>query len=66
MAPERVDLFGNAVAPTVEQGSLFAPTVGAAKVAAPGAITAAEMTARRAELGAERHAIEPTDNESLF
>jgi len=50
--PERVDLFGNPVAPTVQQGSLFAPHVGAPAPKMPGAITAEEMTARRDELGA--------------
>lgn len=63
---ERVDLFGAPVAPTVEQGTLFAPHVGAAVPTPRGAITAAEMTARRDALGAPAAPIAGETPDELF
>lgn len=66
MTTERVDLFGNPVAPTVQQGSLFAPHVGAPAPTMPGAISAEEMTARRDELGAAPAPIDGETPAELF
>lgn len=60
MNPEKTDLFGNPIAPTVEQVSLFAKGVGTAQQRDELAqlarkdqpITAAEMSERRDALGA--------------